>query len=141
MKISIGADHRGYLLKKFILAAGFEAIEWVDVGCFNPERCAYSKFANLVVENILQEKSERGILICSTGQGMAIAANRHKGIYAALCWNEETASLSRNNNNSNLLVLPAKFVSSHLAQKIVLKWLNEQFDSAKYQERIDMFDL
>ena len=142
MKVVIGADHKGFELKKFFINQVLpKNIEWIDEGCFDSQSCDYPFFANLVVKSILQKNANLGILICGTGIGMSIAANRHKGIYAALCWNEKIATLSRKHNNSNILVLPAEYVSKDQARKIFLAWSLTSFDEIeRYKDRLKSID-
>jgi len=142
MKISIGADHRGFEHKNFIIQQFHlddTIIAWNDVGCFAP-RCDYPVFADAVVQDILAGNAELGILLCASGIGMSIAANRFKGIYAGLVWNKEVAALARQDDNSNVLVLPSDFVSPKESLQIIQSWLTATFKGGKYQERIDMVD-
>lgn len=141
MKISIGADHRGYALKE-LLKTNFPEIEWLDVGTDNgDDRVDYPVFARSVCENITSGTTDRGILVCGSGVGVSIAANRFKKIYAALCWSPEVAKMARLHDNSNVLVLPADFLSEQDAIEIVKVWLQAEFLGGRYQERLDMIDL
>src|SRR4051794_8386515 len=106
MKISIGADHRGFAMKQAIIKA-LPELEWFDVGATSDDRSDYPLFARQVCEKIRHETCERGILICGSGGGMVIAANRYRGIYATVCWHEESARRARHDDGSNLLVIPA----------------------------------
>lgn len=139
MKIAIGADHRGFQYKEAILSA-FPDIEWVDVGCNGTERCDFPTFAYKVVDKILQKEVKRGIVVCGSGIGMSIASNRFKGIYAALVWNTELAKLCRQHNNSNVLALPANFISVDQALEIIRVWSEAEFLGGHYQERVAMLD-
>jgi len=139
MKISIGADHRGFKLKNAIVDQ-FADIEWLDVGTDSKDRTDYPEYARHVCENILQGKSELGILICGSGIGISIAANRYKKIYAALCWGQDIARVAREDDLANVLVLPADFVSTEQAFEIVEGWLSAEFKAGEYQERLDMID-
>ena len=139
MKIAIGTDHRGFDLKNFIINA-FQKIEWEDVGCFSTERCDYPIYAKKVSELILENKVKYGILLCGTGIGMAIAANRFKKIYAALVWNSTIARLSKEDDNSNILVLPADFISNEDSLEIIEAWLKASFKGGHYLERIKMLE-
>jgi ribose 5-phosphate isomerase B len=143
ISIAIGNDHRGVEEKKNIIRdvhiPNLE-INWLDVGCFNTEYCDYPKYAKLVVDAMLQKKADRGILLCATGVGMAIAANRFDHIYAALVWNEEVARLSREHDYSNILVLPSDYVTGEQAVCIIQTWLKAKFLDGKYQKRITMID-
>ena len=139
MKIAIGADHRGYLYKKQLIAS-FPRIEWVDIGCESEARCDFPLYTKKVVAQIYNETAEKGILICGSGVGMSIAANRFKGVYAALAWNSEVGKLSKQHNNSKILIIPADFVSCSMAQEMIKAWLDAEFLGSRYQERINMLD-
>ena len=115
MNIVIGADHRGYEHKEYIkkqLSNEKKAIEWLDVGAFDMERSDYPVFAKAVAKAMLDGKAQLGILICGSGVGMAVVANRYPKIYAALVWNEAVARVSREHDNINVLVVPSDFVSA-----------------------------
>ena len=139
MKITIGSDHRGYDLKAAIIA-NFGHYQWLDVGTDSKERTDYPIFAKKVCENILDKTAEFGILICGTGIGMSVAANRFRGIYAALCWNEPIARLARSDDMANVLVIPSAFVSDELAFAIIKAWLYTEFKGGTYQKRLELID-
>jgi len=140
MRICIGSDHRGYKLKKYIINA-FKDIEWMDVGTDSSEkRVDYPVYAKEVCDLILSETFELGILICASGVGMSIAANRFPKIYAALCWSSEVAQSSREDDNSNILVLPADYISESEALGIIEAWIHAKFKDGHYQKRLDMID-
>ena len=138
MKIFIGADHRGFLLKKKVIGhlagAGFQVI---DLGVDQEGVvCDYPKIAYEVGIHTAKSKNARGILVCMTGIGHSIAANKIPGIYAALCYNREAAQLSREHNNSNVLILGAKFVGEDELFPIVDVWLNTKFEGGRHLRRI-----
>jgi ribose 5-phosphate isomerase B len=139
VKIAIGSDHRGFLYKKQLIES-FSRVEWIDLGCESEKRCDFPLYVKKVVAQIYNETAQKGIMICGTGVGMSVAANRFKGVYAALAWNSEIAKLSRQHNNSNILVIPADFVSCVMAQEMVKVWLETEFLGSRYQERITMID-
>ena len=139
VKISIGADHRGFECKKLIVS-NMAAINWLDVGCFSSERCDYPGFAKLVVRNILDGHASRGILLCASGIGMSIAANRFKKIHAGLCWSPEVAKMAVQDDNINILVIPTDFVTPEQCLIIINSWLKAEFKDAHYQERLDQID-
>ena len=139
MKISIGADHRGFSLKQKIIEH-FSLCTFLDVGAHDAQRSDYPVFAQKVCSNILSEQACLGILLCGSGVGMAIAANRFPGIYAALCWSSEIARLSREDDGSNVLVVPADFVTAEQTFDMIQTWLNAQFKAGIYQKRLDMID-
>ena len=139
MKIAIGTDHRGFLHKEFI-KQHMHTIEWIDVGTHNQERTDYPIFADKVVQLMQDGQVEAGILLCASGGGMAIAANRHKHMYAVVAWNEEIAQQSKQEDNSNILVLPSDFISGEQAVNMIAIWLAQEFKGGRYAERIAMID-
>lgn len=141
--IAIGADHRGYQLKQYLMSQFKHAtiiINWVDVGASNEERSDYPEFAIKVCNAMQQGKADAGVLICGTGVGMAITANRFAKIYAALAWNEEVAQLAKEDDNANVLVLPSDFVSNEQALAIFDAWFCAEFKNGRYQQRIALID-
>jgi len=140
VKIVLGADHGGFELKEvvknYLVGSGYEVI---DVGCSSTESVDYPDFAENVVSHIIDGSCALGILICGTGIGMAIAANRHYEIRAANCANEYTAKMSREHNNANVLCLGARVIDKDLALKIVQVWLDCEFTGGRHQRRIAKF--
>ncbi len=139
MKVFIGADHRGFELKKkvidFLKTQGQEA---EDVGTHEANTpCDYPQFSYEVATNVVKQAGSRGILICNTGIGHSIAANKIPGAYAALCYNKEAAALSRQHNNSNILVIGSKFVSESELMEIIQIWLKTEFEGGRHQTRTD----
>lgn len=143
MKIAIGVDHRGMKLKDFLLErttiAG-KKITWLDQGCSSYEMCHYPPYARKVSRKVLDGDADAGLLICGSGVGVSIAANRHPGIYAGLVWNEDVARMAKEDDNVNVLVLPADFITEDQALVIVAAWLAASFKGGVYQERISMID-
>ena len=143
MRIAIGTDHRGFEHKDFIIknfhVEGCD-VQWIDVGAFNAERSDYPEFARLVVEKMLNGSADLGVLLCGSGIGMAIAANRFSGIYAGLVWNDNLARLAREDDNVNLLVLPADFISHQQAVTIIQCWLAAEFKGGRHAKRLEMVD-
>lgn len=143
MNIVIGADHHGYRYKEGLKhkfnVAGYD-ITWIDVGSHNETRTNYPVYAKKACEVIRAKEAEYGILICGTGVGMAIAANRFEYIYAALAWNEEVARLSKEHDNANILVIPSDFVTEDEMYAMVRAWLTASFLGGAYQERIKIID-
>jgi ribose 5-phosphate isomerase B len=136
--IPIGADHRGYKLKarimEWLAAHGYEA---TDLGTHSEERCDAFDFAKKLAEEFKSNGVQSGVLICGTGQAMAMTANRHKNIRAALCANAEIAKLTREHNDTNVLVLGADFISPEEAVKCLKAFLNTKFLGGRYAERRD----
>ncbi|MBD3231423.1 ribose 5-phosphate isomerase B [Candidatus Dependentiae bacterium] len=139
MMITIGSDHRGYELKSAIIKK-FEDIEWIDVGTTSKDRVDYPIFAKKVCENILNTKIKLGILICGSGVGISMAANRFNKIYAALCWNKDVAKVARSDDKANVLVLPADFISIEEAFAIIKTWLYTEFQGGRYRKRLEQID-
>lgn len=136
MKIYLGSDHGGFELKhKIIEFLKNKNIEAEDVGCNSRERCDFPDYAEKVAKKVARNQNNKGILVCKTGIGMSIAANKVKGIRAALCCNEKMAKLSREHNDSNVLCLGAEVVDEESALKIVDAWLKTGFIGGRYLER------
>ncbi len=139
MKIAIGSDHAGYLLKEKIKEFLSESnLEFTDYGTFKEDSCDYPEFAYKVTTAVMQESYDRGILICGTGIGMSITANKVKGIRAALVHSEETAQLSRLHNDANVLCLGARITPADLAIEIVNTWLNTSFEGGRHERRTQL---
>jgi ribose 5-phosphate isomerase B len=133
--IVIGSDHGGFELKQKVLTM-MKDIEWSDVGCFDSSSVDYPDFANLVVQQVLQQKAQFGILLCGSGQGMAIRANKFKDIRAALCWNVEIARLARAHNDANILCLPGRFISLEEALNCIKVFLSTEFEGGRHSQRV-----
>lgn len=143
LNIVIGTDHRGFAMKEWLkknLHVSATEISWLDVGTFDDQRTDYPLYATLAAQAIQEKKADVGILLCGTGVGMAIVANRFAGIYAALVWNKEIARASKEDDNANILVLPSDFVSNEQALEMIQAWLHASFKKGRYQYRIDMID-
>lgn len=143
MNIAIGADHRGFDHKEYIkkqVNLPERPISWIDVGATSKDRSDYPIFAHLVVKEMEQGTADCGVLICGSGIGMAITANRTPGIYAGVAWNKEVASVGKEHDNTNILVLPSDFVSKEQSAQLVIAWLQARFKEGRYQERLDMID-
>jgi len=142
MQISIGCDHAGFELKervkRFILDAGHQV---QDEGTFNDESTDYPDFAASVAQTVSEGRAERGILICGTGIGMSITANKLARVRAALCHSIETARLSRQHNDSNVLAIGARVLETDLALAMVAEWLKTEFDGGRHQGRLDKITL
>ena len=141
MKISIGCDHGGYILKeslkKQLLDSGIEVI---DCGCFNQERVDYPVYAKEVCQMVQKKEVDYGVLICTTGIGMSIVANKYRHIRAALVTNLESAQLTRQHNNSNVICLGAKFTNPADAFSYVKTFINEKFIYGRHEERIKLIE-
>lgn len=141
MNIAIGSDHGGFSLKqKLIPVIESQGYRVVDVGCYDDSSVDYPDYAEQVSQKILSKDVELGILICGTGIGMSIAANRHMEIRAAVCHNEYTAVMSRQHNNANILCIGERVLSLEEAEKIVNVWLTTEFETGgRHQRRIEKF--
>ena len=139
--IAIGSDHGGYKLKEEIKKYLDEKeIKYVDCGCISEERVDYPDIAKSVAEKVQNKECEEGILICRSGIGMSIAANKFKGIRCAKCDNEEEAKFSRMHNDSNVLALGADYISTSEAVCIVRAWIATKFEGGRHQERVKLID-
>lgn len=138
MKIAIGSDHGGYDLKEVIVRyLQKNGHQTIDFGCHGKDSVDYPDFGIGVARAVASGSVDRGVLICTTGIGMSIAANKVKGIRAALCTDVLTARMSRQHNDANILVLGAKIVSEPLALDIVKEWITASFEGGRHQRRID----
>lgn len=141
IKIAIGSDHAGFELKQHIIQyLKDKNLDVTDKGCYSNDRADYPDFAHSVALAVLSSEVEFGILMCGSGNGINMAANKHKGIRAALCWNSEIASLARQHNNANILVLPARYISKQEAYDCIDVFLSEKFEGGRHQQRIEKID-
>ncbi|MDE7181284.1 MAG: ribose 5-phosphate isomerase B [Muribaculaceae bacterium] len=138
MKIAFASDHAGFSLKQHLINLGeAKGYEPVDFGTFSEESCDYPDFAHKAAEAVEKGECALGICMCGSGNGIQMTLNKHQGIRAALCWLPEIASLARQHNNANILVLPARFISKEEAEKIVDAYLSAEFEGGRHQRRID----
>lgn len=138
MKIAIGCDHAGYdykeMLKKRLIANGHEV---QDMGTNSTESVDYPDFVHPVSKLVNKDKVDKGILICGSGNGVSMTANKYKNVRAAICWNKELASLARQHNDANIVSIPARFISKRMASMIVTAFLNTPFEGGRHQRRVD----
>jgi ribose 5-phosphate isomerase B len=136
-KIPIGADHAGFEMKQKLVGElkklGYDPI---DLGTDSPDSTDYPDYAHPVAHQVETGEAKRGILLCGTGLGMSYAANRHHGVRAAVVWNPEVAKLSRQHNDANILVLPARCISEGDAEEILKVWLATPFEGGRHQRRV-----
>ena len=138
VKIAVGSDHGGYEFKQLIIQFLEEIGQAVDdVGCYSTESVDYPDFADKVCARVQSGECERGILICGTGIGMSIAANRHRDIRAALCHEAYTARMSREHNNANVLCLGGRVLGPEIALDVVGTWVETEFAGGRHQRRLD----
>jgi len=142
MKVAIGSDHAGFelkeILREYITSKGIRVI---DKGCYSLDRADYPDYGHAVANSVLSEEVVMGVLMCGSGNGINISANKHKGIRAALCWNSEIAALARQHNDANILVLPARYISKDEAFKCVDVFLSEKFEGGRHKTRVDKIDI
>jgi ribose 5-phosphate isomerase B len=137
MKIAIGSDHRGYDIKQQIIAIVTElGHECLDVGTSDDNPVDYPDLAYLAATAVSKKEADRAILACATGIGMSMAANKVKGIRAALCHDELSAQISRDHNNANVLCLSAEQVGATLLRRMVEVWLNTDFSGGRHERRV-----
>ena len=138
--IYIASDHGGYNLKNHIIEYFVKNnIKYEDLGCYSEESCDYPDYAKKAVTKVL-ENSSRGILICGTGIGMSISANRYKGVRASLCGDTFSARMTRLHNNSNILCLGERVIGKGLAIDIVDTWLNTSYEGGRHEYRIEKIE-
>ncbi len=138
-KITIGCDHAGFALKRHVIEhLQSRGVEVIDVGTHSTESCDYPLIASLVCQSIQNGEAELGILICGTGIGMSMAANKHRGIRAAACSDTFSARLTRVHNNANILCFGERVVGMGLACDLVDNFIDAEFEGGKHQRRVDM---
>ncbi len=141
MKLAVGSDHGGYALKTFILKYLTEkGYECVDYGCDSPERCDYPVYGERVARAVASGECALGVLICGTGIGISLAANRVPGIRAAVCSEPYSAQLTREHNNANIICFGARVVGEGTAMTIVDAFLSAKFQGGRHAERVAMLD-
>lgn len=136
--IAIGSDHAGFRLKEAIKAyLDDKGYKVKDFGCYSEDRADYPDFAHPVASAVENKELEMGILICGSGNGINMAANKHKGIRSALCWNREVAELARQHNDANIISLPSRFISEAEAKQCVDAFMNTAFEGGRHTERVN----
>jgi ribose 5-phosphate isomerase B len=141
MRLAVGSDHRGYQLKdKILTMLRSKGHEVVDVGTNGTESVDYPDFACLVAEKVRDHEVDRGVLICGTGIGMAITANKFRGVRAAPCADEVSAELSRRHNDANVLCLSGDMLSVRAAERIVEMWITTEFEGGRHSRRIQKIE-
>jgi ribose 5-phosphate isomerase B len=140
-EISIGSDHAGFELKekirKYLETKGYQV---KDQGCFSADRADYPDYGHAVAMDVLNRNCT-GILLCGSGNGIAMSANKHNGIRAALCWEKEIAELARLHNDANILVLPARYIKEEMAMSCVDVFLSASFEGGRHLDRVKKIDL
>lgn len=137
MKIAIGSDHAGFELKQQLIPfLESKGMEMKDHGCYTAERVDYPDFGHSVAKAVLNNDAVFGILMCGSGNGINMTANKHAGIRSALCWNSEISALARQHNDANILVLPARYITITEAKEIVNAFLESTFEGGRHLDRI-----
>lgn len=136
MKIAIGADHAGVDLKEYIKAE-LSTMEFVDHGTHSAESVDYPDFAHPVAADVEDNKVDFGILVCGSANGVAMSANKHARIRAAICWNSELAQLAREHNDANVICLPARFIEQSDAIEMVQTFLKTKFEGGRHERRVN----
>jgi ribose 5-phosphate isomerase B len=140
-RIPIASDHAGYELKAKLATVLAElGYEVEDLGTSSPASTDYPDYAHPVAERVARGDAARGVLLCGTGLGMSYAANRHRGVRAAVAWAPDIAKLAREHNDANVLVLPARFVSDEDGIAILKAWLATPFEGGRHQRRVDKIE-
>ena len=139
LKIAICSDHAGFELKQIVneYLSLKNPVDFKDFGTYSAESCDYADFAHPMASAVENGEFDYGISICGSGNGISMTVNKHQGIRAALCWNEEIASLARQHNNANVLSLPARFISEEQALRMVDVFFSTDFEGGRHQGRID----
>ncbi len=142
--IVIGSDHAGYECKEYIkdfIKQSSPGFAMMDVGTHSIDSVDYPDFAHQVAMKVAAGEVDSGIVICGSGNGVCITANKHAHVRAALCWTPEIAALARQHNNANVLCIPARFVSHETAAKIVETFMNTSFEGGRHERRVEKIDL
>jgi ribose 5-phosphate isomerase B len=135
LKIAIGSDHAGFEYKE-MLKSFLANYEVKDFGTHSPDSVDYPDFAHPVASAVEKNEFDFGVLVCGSANGVAVTANKHQGIRAAICWENEISALARQHNNANIICIPARFVSTDLAEEMVTTFLTTQFEGGRHQNRV-----
>ncbi len=142
MKIAIGADHAGVNYKSFLIEAlTAQGFELINKGTDSEASCDYPDYAHPVADSVESGETTFGILICGSANGVAITANKHQGIRAALCWKEEIAALARQHNNANVVCIPARYLTTDEALTIALTFIKTDFEGGRHENRVNKIAL
>ena len=137
MKIAIGCDHAGYIYKDELVAMlQGQGHMVIDFGTHSSDSVNYQDFGHAVATAVEEGKAEKGILLCGSGNGVAMTANKHQGIRCAICWTEEIAALARQHNDANVIAIPARYVTAILAKAMVRIFLQTSFEGGRHERRV-----
>jgi ribose 5-phosphate isomerase B len=138
LPVAIGCDHAGFEYKEAIISfLDGKNVAWKDVGTYSPDSVDYPDFAHPVANEVENKTAAFGILVCGSGNGVAITANKHQHIRAAICWGEELAELARKHNNANIICIPARFVREELVEKMLDIFIHTQFEGGRHENRVN----
>ena len=137
LKIAIAADHAGYEYKEILKKHLEKQYEIQDFGTYSTDSVDYPDFVHPAASSVENGENEFGILICGSGEGVSVTANKHQKIRCALCWMPEIAALARQHNDANMIALPARFIAKELAIEIVEQFLTTSFEGGRHQNRVD----
>lgn len=138
MKIAIGCDHAGFIYKDDLVAMlQAQGHMVLDYGTHSADSVDYPEFAHAVSSAVEEGRAEKGVLLCGSGNGVAMTANKHQGIRCAICWTEEIASFSRLHNDANIIAVPARFVTEILAKAMVRIFLETKFEGGRHERRVN----
>ena len=141
-KIGLASDHAGFEVKEHIRKLlDQKNIPYIDYGTYSAERANYAIFGHRLAKAIELNDVRKGIAVCGSGNGINMTLNKHKGIRAALCWNEEIVRLARAHNDANVLSIPGRFVTMELAEKIVNIFFNTAYEGERHQSRVEAIDV
>lgn len=136
-KIAIAADHAGFEYKEYLKQQLQDEFEIQDFGTHSLESVDYPDFVHPAASSVENGENELGILVCGSGQGVQLSANKHQGVRCALAWMPEIAALSKQHNNANMVALPARFVAKEFALEIAKTFLTTEFEGGRHQNRVD----
>ncbi|HZW65949.1 MAG TPA: ribose 5-phosphate isomerase B [Hanamia sp.] len=138
LPVAIGSDHAGYNYKEEIISfLDGKNVKWKDFGTYSIDSVDYPDFAHPVAQAVENGDAAFGILICGSANGVAITANKHQGIRAAICWGEELADLARKHNDANIICIPARFVRETLVEKMLEVFMHTEFEGGRHKNRVD----
>ena len=141
-KIGLASDHAGFEIKEYIRKLlDKKNIPYIDYGTYSKESTSYAIFGHRLAEAIEKNDVQKGIAVCGSGNGINMTLNKHKGIRAALCWNEEIIRLARSHNDANILSLPGRFISMELAEKIVNIFFDTVYEGGRHRCRVDAINV
>jgi len=138
LPVAVGSDHAGFEYKEDVISfLDGKSVTWKDFGTFSADSVDYPDFAHPVANAVESGEASFGILICGSANGVAITANKHQGIRAAVCWEDEIAELARKHNNANVICIPARFVREGLVEEMIERFMHTDFEGGRHKTRVD----